>query len=115
LLEINIESNEEATPLTGRRKLLLIIPAIILIPILLAMAPLSLANKSGFMIQKGHMVQNGNAYSIRVAIICQDDTNDMSLTPAPREKLIKVASNSQIIHSILPIFDIPSESVPLRC
>jgi len=99
----------------ARHKLLLIIPVMILIPILLAMAPLSFANKCGFVIHKGHMVRNGTAFSVRAAIVSQDDTNDINLTPTSKEKLIKVASNSQTTDSVLADFNLSSDSVPLRC
>ena len=98
-----------------RHKLLLLIPAMILIPILFVMAPLSLANKCNFVIHKGHTVRTGTAYPIRAAIVSQDDTDDISLAPAPGEKPIKVALNSPIINSILPIFNLSSESMALRC
>ena len=100
----------------GRHKLLLLIPAVILIPILLGMTPLNMAHRmaSGGPFTHCKQAQWSNHCSFR-SIVSHDDLTSVTLNSIPfvQEPMTSLdfqalASNS--IHS-----NIPFNSIPLRC
>jgi len=100
----------------GRHKLLLLIPAILLIPILLGMTPLNMAHKlaSGGPFTHCKQTQWSNHCPFH-SIVSHDDLTSVTLNSIPfvQEPMTSpdfqtLASNS--IHS-----NITFDSVPLRC
>jgi hypothetical protein len=100
----------------SRRRLYILIPAIILIPILLGMTPLTMAHRlaSGGALPHGKQLCWNN-YCPFHSLISHDDPTIVSLVSAP---LYQNLPSSQEMH--IPVLDpihsdSSSNSVPLRC
>ena len=101
----------------GRHKLLLLIPAIILIPIILGMTPLNMAHRlaSGGPFTHCKQAQWGNQCLFRSLISHHNDSTIVNLESTPLGQESTITFNIQIldldpIHSNTTI-----HSVPLRC
>jgi len=100
----------------GRHKLLLLIPAILLVPILLGMTPLNLAHKlaSGGPFTHCKQAQWSNQCPFH-SIVSHDDLTSVTLNSIPfvQEPMTSLgfqASASNSVHSNISFY-----SFPLRC
>jgi len=100
----------------GKKKLLLIIPVILLIPILLGMTPLNFVHKigAGCPFSQGKQALQCNPCPFH-SIISQDDPTilNLNLTPLDQESLLVQEFGISLLESINS--NISFNSVPLRC
>jgi hypothetical protein len=100
----------------GKKKLLLIIPVILLIPILLGMTPLNFVHKigAGCPFSQGKQALKCNPCPFH-SIISQDDPTilNLNLTPLDQESLLVQEFGISLLESINS--NISFNSVPLRC
>ena len=100
----------------GRHKLLLLIPAILLIPILLGMTPLNFIQKigSGCPIAQGKQNLKCNPCPFK-SLASQQDNMAVTLTPATLEHEETSSYYGFILANNFALSNNPSNSVPLRC
>jgi hypothetical protein len=100
----------------GRHKLLILIPALILIPILLGMTPLNFVHKigAGCPFSQGKQALKCNPCPFH-SIISQDDPTilNLNLTPLDQESLLVQEFETSLLESVSS--NISFNSVPLRC
>jgi len=102
--------------MSGRSRLLIFIPAIILIPLLLGMTPLNFIQKigSGCPLAQGKQTLKCNPCPFN-SITSQDDLPAFSLASSPLVQETISSLNSRIGESISTFSDSLSRAVPLRC
>jgi|SRR4030042_589723 len=100
----------------SRHKLLLLIPAILLIPILLGMTPLNMAHKlaSGGPFTHCKQAQWSNHCPFH-SIASHDDPFIVNLNLTPLNQESTPASDIQILDAGSIHSNLPFNSVPLRC
>ncbi len=98
-----------------RHRLLIIAMAIVLIPILLTMTPLSLLNKFGGSISEGHHLRRAYHLLSNSIGVEQDDISIVGLPLTSKVKTAKVLLDLQAFNSISVLSSLFSEYVPLRC
>jgi hypothetical protein len=100
----------------GRSKLLIVIPAIILIPILLGMTPLNFFQKigSGCPLSQDRQTLKCNPCPFN-SLASQQDDMTVSLAPATLEQEETSSSYGFILANNFALSNNPSNSVPLRC
>lgn len=100
----------------GRSKLLIIIPAIVLIPILLGMTPLNFIQKigSGCPLSQDKQNLKCNPCPFK-SLASQQDNMTVTLTRATLEHEETSSSYGFILANNFALFNNPSNSVPLRC
>ncbi len=100
----------------GRRKLLILIPAIILIPIFLVMTPLIMAHRlaSGGALPHGKQLCWNN-YCPFHSLISHDDPTIVNLVSAPLHQELPSSQEMHILVLDSIRSDSSSNSVPLRC
>ena len=100
----------------GRSKLLIVIPAIILIPILLGMTPLNFIQKigSGCPLAQGKQILKCNPCPYN-SLVSQDDLTIVSLNSTPFQQELLSPLDSQILGKESFSSNISSESLPLLC
>jgi hypothetical protein len=100
----------------GRHKLLILIPALILIPILLGMTPLNFVDKigAGCPFSQGKQTLSCNPCPFN-SVISQDDPTilNLNLTPLDQESLLVQEFGTSLLESANS--NISFNSVPLRC
>jgi len=99
-----------------RHKLLLLIPAILLIPILLGMTPLNMAHRlaSGGPFTHCKQAQWSNHCPFN-SVVSHDDLTNINLNSTPLFLGLPSIQESQISLSDSVQLNITSNSVPLRC
>jgi hypothetical protein len=99
-----------------RHKLLLLIPAILLIPILFGMIPLNMAHKlaSGGPFTHCKQVQSSNHCPFN-SVVSHDDLTNVSLNSTPLFLGLPSIEESQISLSDSVQSNITFNSIPLRC
>jgi hypothetical protein len=100
----------------GRHKLLILIAAIILIPILLGMTPLNMAHRlaSGGPFTHGRQAHWGNHCPFH-SIVSHDDLTIGILNSIPLDQELTSVQESRISVLYSNPSNIPSDSIPLRC
>lgn len=100
----------------GRSKLLIIIPAIILIPILLGMTPLNFIQKvgSGCPLAKDKQILKCNPCLFH-SLISHDDLTVVSLDSIPLKQESLNPFDSQVLGTDSLRFNISFDSITLRC
>jgi hypothetical protein len=100
----------------GKRKLLLILPVIFLIPILLGMTPLNFVQKigAGCPFAQGKQVMKCNPCPFN-SIISQDDPTVVNLNLTPLDQESTSGCNIQVLDSGAIHPNITFPSIPLRC
>jgi len=100
----------------GRHKLLILIPALILIPILLGMTPLNFVHKigAGCPFSQGKQTLSCNPCPFN-SVISQGDPTilNLNLTPLDQESLLVQEFGTSLLESVNS--NISFNSVPLRC
>ena len=100
----------------GRHKLLLLIPAILLIPILLGMTPLNMAHElaNGGPFTHCKQAQWSNQCPFN-SVVSHDDLTNVSLNSTPLFRGLPSIQGAQISLSDPMPSNITFNSVPLRC
>ena len=100
----------------NRSKLLIIIPAIILIPILLTMTPLNFIQKigSGCPLAQGKQILKCNPCPFH-SLLSQDDLTIVSLDSIPLKQKPLTSLDSQVLRTDSLRFNISFDSITLRC
>ena len=100
----------------GRHKLLIIIPAIILIPVLLGMMPLNFIQKigSGCPLAQGKQILKCNPCPYN-SLVSQDDLTIVSLNSTPFRQELSSPFDSRLLGTYSLRSNISSKSLPLRC
>jgi hypothetical protein len=102
--------------MVGRHKLLISIFAIALIPVLLGMTPLNLVHKlsNRCPLSQEKQIQRAGSCLFH-SLVSQDDLNIVSLNSTPLDPELTSVQELRISILYLIPFNIPSNSVPLRC
>ena len=100
----------------GRSKLLIFIPAIILIPILLGMTPLNFIQKigSGCPLAQGKQILKCNPCPFN-SLVSQDDLTIVNLNSTPFQQELSSPFDSRFLGTDSLRSNISSKSLPLRC
>jgi len=103
-------------PMLGRSKTLFFVAALILIPILLGMTPLSFIQKigSGCPLAQGKQTLKCNPCPFN-CITSQDDLPALSVSSSSLAQEIILSSNSRIGEPIFILSGFLSQAAPLRC
>ena len=100
----------------GRHKLLLLIPAILLIPILLGMTPLNLAHKLGSGGPSTHCKQTQwSNYCPFHSLISHDDPTIVNLNLTPLDLELTPTLDIQALDPDSVPSNVTFDSIPLRC
>jgi hypothetical protein len=99
-----------------RRKLLIFIPAIILIPILLGMTPVRMAHRlaNGCPLAQGKQIQTCNANPFH-SLTSHDDPTIVHLNLTPLDQESTPTFDIQVLDPDIIHSNITFNSVPLRC
>jgi len=102
--------------MSGRSKLFILIPTIILIPILLGMTPLNFVQKigAGCPLSQGKQVLKCNPCPFN-SIVSQDDPTIVNLNLTPLDQESTPVLDIQVLDSDSIQSNITFNSVPLRC